>query len=49
MPWDLAASQGESNAQRNYGNTLAQIGSNWALTQQEYGLEGPYARLISAE
>lgn len=43
MPWDLAASQGENNAQRNYGNTLAQIGSNWALTQQEYGLEGPYA------
>jgi hypothetical protein len=42
-PWDLAASQSEANAQRNYGNTLAQIGSNWALTQQEYGLEGPYA------
>jgi hypothetical protein len=47
MPWDLAASQGENNAQRNYGNTLAQIGSNWALTQQEYGLEGPYADIAN--
>src|SRR3954454_19551535 len=43
MPWDLAASQGEGNAQKNYGNTMAQIGSNWTMTQQEYGLEGPYA------
>jgi hypothetical protein len=43
MGWSLAAANSENNANKNYGNTMAGIASNWTRTQQEYGLEGPYA------
>ncbi|HET7455398.1 MAG TPA: hypothetical protein VFJ76_07755 [Solirubrobacterales bacterium] len=43
MPWDVQAANQEAGALTKRNNALAGLSSNWAHTQQEYGLEGPWA------
>jgi len=46
-PWDLQAANSEAGALRQRENALTGLGAQWQLTQQRYGLEGPYADLQS--
>lgn len=47
MPWDLAAANDEAGAQKRLSNTLTGLDSNWLRTQQDFGLEGPWADAAS--
>lgn len=47
MPWDLAAANDEAGAQKRLSNTLTGLDAGWLRTQQEFGLEGPWADAAS--
>jgi hypothetical protein len=42
-PWDLQAANSEAGAQRKLGNSLTGLDAGWLRTQQDFGLEGPWA------
>lgn len=47
MPWDVAAANQEAGALAKRNNTLTGLNAGWGRTQQEYGLEGPWADYAS--
>jgi hypothetical protein len=42
-PWNAQAANSEAGALKREEDSLAGLSSQWLLTQQRYGLEGPYA------
>jgi len=47
MPWDAAAANSEAGALNKRNNAMAGAQSSWLRTQQEFGLEGPWADYAS--
>jgi hypothetical protein len=47
MPWDVGAANSEAGALNKRNNAMAGLQSNWLRTQQEFGLEGPWADYAS--
>jgi hypothetical protein len=47
MPWDVGAANDEALAGKKYANAASTLDSSWLRTQQDYGLEGPWADVAS--
>jgi hypothetical protein len=47
MPWDVAAANSEAGALNRRNTTLTGLDSGWLRSQQDFGLEGPWADAAS--
>jgi len=47
MPWDVGAANSEAGALNKRNNAMAGLQSGWLRSQQEFGLEGPWADYAS--
>jgi hypothetical protein len=47
MPWDVGAVNSEAGALNKRNNAMAGLDSGWVRSQQEFGLEGPWADYAS--
>jgi hypothetical protein len=47
MPWDVGAANSEAGALNKRNNSMAGLQSGWQRSQQEFGLEGPWADYAS--